>query len=372
MTTTLRAVLATDGTAMPPTADLLMVRNEHRRLTGVVTGIPSGVTLAKLVWTGKTADTDADTAKRFQKVLTTTSALASIGQITDAGASGTARWTASFVPGDSANWPAAVQHQLWAVLSDNKTYCVLEGTVTSLAPIPLAMPSAVNPNLPPAAQDALVLAWDAKRGTVLGPAWQNGSTAGADTNDATYVAGPPERYTFDADDLFHWGDVLDATFIAAAGWTILNASALAAADLTEVRPSIYKDYDPGRRQFWLGYISGKVRAQTAYGAGTSFDYLDQNVALAAGRHVLGFGFDPSLTRPSRISLYVNGAAPATTLTSSGVDGTISDTTEPLRAGLWLGSYPGPLAQRALYIYNRPLTAQEHADNRTWIVNDGWA
>lgn len=373
MATLLRAAIRTDGTSAPPTADLAMVRGQDRRYDVRVDGIPAGLTLTKLVWTGKVAPGDADSAKHFQKVLTTATALATVGQITDTGTAGVARATASFVPADSASWPDLLVHQLWAVLSDGKPYCCLTGELASIQSIPLALPGGVAADRPPAAQSALVLAWDAKRGVVVGPAWQNGSTAGADTNDATYVAGPPERYTFDADDLFHWGDVLDATFAGSAGFAVLNAVSFNAADIAAaLRFLVHKDGGTDR-QWAIQIEDGLLLWRANYSAdAANRDDFKASTAVAAGRHVVGWSWDPSLARASRTAAYLNGAAVAGTATSVGADGTIRDTLEPLQAGYGFATFPGVESQRALYIYNRPLTAQEHADNRAWIVNDGWA
>ena len=233
--------------------------------------------------------------------------------------------------------------------------------------------SSGNPLLPPDAQSALVLAWDAVNGSIIGPAYQLGSAAGADTNDPTFVSGPPACYSFGADDYITFGDVLDATFIAAAGWTIINAFSVTSGDIAAtVRVCASKD-DSTIREWWVGMLSGKMRLGAYYGGGTvDYEQYDQTAALAAGRHVVGFGFDPTLARASRVQAYINGSAMAGANTSVGSNGTISDTAKPLTMGYWAASWPSPDTQRALYIYNRPLTPTEHANNRAWLVAQGWS
>lgn len=236
--------------------------------------------------------------------------------------------------------------------------------------------------LPPDAQDALVLAWDAVNGTLVGPAYQLGSTPGADTNDPTFVAGPPARYQFGADDFITFGDVLDAVFTSAAGWTILDAIEVSAADAVASQRSVFqKDASgAGERQFYVTmYNDGSTGGILAFAVNyasqnTNYDTQTTLAPMTAGRHVLGFTFDPSLGRVNAACVrpFVDGALAAATPASNGAGGSIANTNQPLQLGLLNGVYPSVQGHAYFYVYNRPLTPTEHANNRAWLVARGWA
>jgi hypothetical protein len=231
----------------------------------------------------------------------------------------------------------------------------------------------VDPNLPPSAQDALVLALPLGMGggaqtiaSLIGPNGQLGSTAGADTNDPAYVAGPPPHLTFGSDDFVTFGDVLDATLMGGTGWTIMTAAAHSATDGTIVS----KD-DTGQRALGMLMLSSKLYLEVFYGSGGD-DHATANVASASGNQRYAASFDPPQARAQRIVLYRNGAVAASVHGSGGSDGTVADTTTSLRIGQRAnGAFPGIPAIGPLYLYNRPLTLAEVSANHTWLATNGW-
>lgn len=129
---------------LPPARDVEMVREESRTIAASVTGVPAGRSVVQLIDTGKLLASDPDTATLYQKNLTLTSDLATVGQITDDGAtSRVCRATIQFTKGDSLTWPDRIERQLWVALDDGTQFCVLTGAITTLAPIPVALPTVV-------------------------------------------------------------------------------------------------------------------------------------------------------------------------------------------------------------------------------------
>ena len=382
MATVLRAAIRTDGTTAPPTADLAMVRGQDRRYDVRVEGIPAGLTVTKLVWTGKLAPGDADSVKHFQKVLTSATALATIGRITDAGTAGVARATASFVPADSASWPDLLVHQLWAVLSDGKPYCCLTGELASIAPIPLALPaeSSVDPDLPPRQQASLAWAFDpAYQGGAqthpsrVGPAATLGSTSGADTNDPAHVATAPARYSFGADDVLDFGDSLDAVWLDPDGFTLMAAIEYVAASDIGFR-SICTKVEAAPITFWMLLNAGKVRFVAYDGPGfDGQEITEANVALTNGRHVFTARYDRSQPRGNRTTLFVDGVAVASTPSVSGPASTLGENAGALRIGYTAGGSLAGLGVIAnVYAWPDPLASADIADNDSWLrVTRGW-
>lgn len=231
--------------------------------------------------------------------------------------------------------------------------------------------------VPATARSALVLAWDTLGGSTVGPAAQLGSTAGADTNDPTLVGGSPPYYSFGADDYVTFGDVLDSVFTSAVGFSVVSAIEATAADVAAAQLSVVQkdNTSAGQRQFYLFMYTGLLRVGVQYGNGnTNFDQWDTGAAIAAGKHAIGFSFDPTLVRAngSLVAPYLNGAAWAGTGVSGGALSPVADTAQPLQLGLLNGLYPSVSRQRALYVYNRPLTAGEHAALRAELVAKGLA
>lgn len=138
--------LAVEGSvALPPTVDLTLVKEQARSFTVRVSGVPASHTLVRVVWTAKASASDADSLAKFQKVVTTTSDTATIGQITDTGADGVGHATVTFVATDLPDTlPALLVHQVWAEIIDSASVvrqgCVARGELTLDPPIPFTLP----------------------------------------------------------------------------------------------------------------------------------------------------------------------------------------------------------------------------------------
>lgn len=243
--------------------------------------------------------------------------------------------------------------------------------------------------LPPAAQSALVLAFDPSQNNaqsgnpIVGPAYQLGSSASADTNDPVLVpaaGGVPAYFAFDADDFVTFGDVLDNVFTNAAGFAII-------AGINRGQPEIDVQYKyilskrnfEGANGYPLGSEFSIVQQYRALlwithpnGDENSYDQWmsTSNTLLVQGRQVVAVNFDPSQARNSRGKIYFNGAAVGINYGGTGTDHAITDTP----AHLIIGARPGEGMSGIgpVYIYNRPLTTQEHADNAAWLAAQGWA
>lgn len=208
----------------------------------------------------------------------------------------------------------------------------------------------------------------------VGPNAQLGSTPGVDTNDPTYVAGPPARFTFDATDYVTWGDVLDEVFSGGAGWSIVAAINPSAGDVAADR-QIMNKHAAGQAEFAFGLTNVGNPALDVYYGGTeaTSDRYRRASALSEGRQVLGCTFNPALARNLRGRVYLNGADVTDMHTTNGADGTISDTGAELRLGMRSQNSEQGLAEMGwVYIWDIPLTAQQMADAVAWIVANGWS
>ena len=209
---------------------------------------------------------------------------------------------------------------------------------------------------------------------LVGPAGQLGSTAGVDTNDPTYVAGPPTHFTFDATDYIDFGDVLDSVWTSGTGWTIATAVGLSAGDLAANRRLMSK-MNTGATEWSLQVLAGVPYMVVLFdAAGTVYDDFTATSAITAGRKVIMATFNPALARGSRLAVYVDGVAVAGTGGSGGIDGTIQDTAAPLRIGLTgMDARQNASEQSLFYAWDRPLTAGEAATATTEIETliGGW-
>ena len=129
---------------LPPAVDLIVTRNADERLYLAVAGIPTDTTLAQFIFTSKAHARDADSAITLQKTLTTGTAIDTVGQITDDGASGVALVTLPLIPGDYAALPDTGAFQCWGIVIDagdvqRQGPCLL-GALRVRPPIPTVLP----------------------------------------------------------------------------------------------------------------------------------------------------------------------------------------------------------------------------------------
>ncbi|NUO62678.1 MAG: hypothetical protein HOQ34_03805, partial [Gemmatimonadaceae bacterium] len=326
----------------------------------------------------------SDATIAVQKVVTPTSNLATVGQITNAGSAGTGQATFTFVPADSAGWPDALVYQVWAVLDDGEPAPCLTGSLSSITAIPVAAGPALDANLPPISQSAIVLAFDTTTGSAgqthtsrIGPAFQLGSTASADTNDPTLDSStPPTRYVYGTDDYLTAGDVLDAAWTNAAGFSILAGFELVAGDLSGgFRAIISKDSASGVRTFYVLIGLGKI--QVALFDGTNAVTWDGTLVLAAGLHRLVVAYDPTQALASRLTVRLDEAAD--TLSRNGATlGTIANTAADLTIGgrpnTSFGFLPSVRATGNVYVWSGvPLSAADALTVSQWLRDSrGWA
>lgn len=138
-------VLLLEDDGLPPVGDLELVKEQARAFEVRVSGLPAGTTLNRLIWTAKASAGDADSLKKFQKVCTLTSDLATIGTITDAGTAGVARATVTFVAADLPDTlPDLLVHQVWGEVIDSALLKRVgpcgRGTIALSPPIPFTLP----------------------------------------------------------------------------------------------------------------------------------------------------------------------------------------------------------------------------------------
>lgn len=143
MQTTLRGALRLDGDpGLPGAVDIRGFYRNQSRTYRLLLDTPGAV--AQLVITGRIPSISTDSGNVFQKSLTTTSDLATIGRITNDGAStGILDATVTFVPGDSVDFPDRLVYQVWGVLADGRQGPGLGGAMPVGTPIPGVLPPLV-------------------------------------------------------------------------------------------------------------------------------------------------------------------------------------------------------------------------------------
>ncbi|NUR18248.1 MAG: hypothetical protein HOQ12_01810 [Gemmatimonadaceae bacterium] len=370
---------------LPPSADLAMVRNQDRTVTLRVAGIPTGRTLAKLILTAKPSLDGSDATIAVQKVVTPLTNLATVGQITNAGSTGTGQATFTFVPADSAGWPDALVYQVWAVLDDGEPAPCLTGSLSSIAAIPLAAGPASDANLPPVSQGAIVLAFDPAFGAAsqshtarVGPAFQLGSTTSVDTNDPTLDSSvPPTRYVYGTDDYLTAGDVLDAAWTNAAGFSILAGFELVAGDVSGgFRAIVSKDSSAAARTFYV--LIGVGKLQVALFDGTNAVTWDGSIVLGAGLHRLVLTYDPTQPLASRLTVRLDETADTLARGGSASLGTIANSVADLTMGgrpnNSFGFLPSVHATGNVYVWSGvPLSGADALTVSQWLRDSrGWA
>ena len=141
----LATALLLEDDGLPLELDLVLVKEQARTFDVRVSGLPAGTTLNRLIWTAKVSASDADSLKKFQKVCTLTSDLATIGHIADAGTAGVARATVTFVATDLPDsLPDALVHQMWGEVIDSallkRVGPCARGAIALSTPIPFTLP----------------------------------------------------------------------------------------------------------------------------------------------------------------------------------------------------------------------------------------
>lgn len=252
----------------------------------------------------------------------------------------------------------------------DSAYSTVSGTTSAPAGLPVTTGLVwdYDPGyLPPASGDQTHAAR-------VGPTAQRGATTAAESTDPTHVpaaGGVPGHWAFDADDYLFFPDhaALDATW--AGPFTIVHC--LQQPTIEATRELFNRDDEASARELWTALQSGAPLLIVCYG-GTAADRTNYlGTALATGRHVVAFTHNPALARSGRVLIYVAGVVQATPAGETfGSDGTIAATIADTRLGRRGGSNPGIAAQGRTLVYNRILTAAEHASVANFLIGQGWA
>jgi hypothetical protein len=243
-----------------------------------------------------------------------------------------------------------------------------------------AAPAVGDVNLPPNQQATIAWAWDPglltpgqTGASYVGPAWQLGSTTGADADDPVRVAGPPAYYAFtlvDVDKIV-FGDSLDAVWGDSAGFTVMQAVEIGDEEHLNFCNGVAKDDGGSDRTFFMQTDNTGKIVVTVFLVGGGFEQKVTSAVVSKAKHVVSFTYNRGAAFGSRIVIYIDGTAVSMTGSTSGSDNIVNLNASILR----LGGATNPIFRQSFtYAWPGVHSAGDIAANDTWIRTTGrsWA